>query len=106
MNEVNIQEQGILPSGEVVFRPVGLRDGIVGGCWGYAKKSFPNGEVGREASWGLLKIIGVNPHLPRSTAGRTPSPRGGILSSNFMNFINLSADSLPRSTAGQGRLYN
>ncbi|OQB40790.1 MAG: hypothetical protein BWY04_01209 [candidate division CPR1 bacterium ADurb.Bin160] len=35
MNEVNIQEQGILPSGEVVFRPVGLRDGIVGGCWGY-----------------------------------------------------------------------
>jgi len=51
-------------------------------------------------------VVGSKTPTYPDESGTTTSPRGGILYSNFMNFINLSADSLPRSTAGQGRLYN
>jgi len=45
-------------------------------------------------------VVGSKTPTYPDESGTTTSPRGGILYSNFMNFINLSADSLP---AGKGR---
>jgi len=52
-----------------------------------------------------LGVVGDKTPTYPDESGRASSPKGGTLSPNFMNFINPPTGSLPRSTAGQGRLY-